>query len=595
MRRKYFIHKFIRYFFIFTLPVIIMAAVLSAYSYVRIKKDTDLKVERTFQIGTELMDEIMTKGDDIAVLFNNSPTVSMSLYKILNQTSLNYKEYVARSLISSILESAITNFNYIESIYIYLANDEGMYYQTDKNLQSIADSIDSGWLESFYNQSPELNSWIEKRAFRNYAFEPEHDAVSIFRRIKYFDGVLVTNLNIDKLSGKLSSIENYPSEAILVTDAGGHIMFANENAWDLQFNPSVSITDQITYQKVLSSPEGHNYMSTVLYRGQTYVLTYFDSVNYDLRFLSFVPHRDIYQLLYQIIYSAVIGVLIGTAFCLAFSFYLTNKNFNQIEHLMDILWKAELGTCPPDGADDRKGQHLDEYTLIMNQVIHTFIRNNTLQKQIREAELNKVRSELNALQLQINPHFFFNTLQSIDMEIIKKEGYQAPASRLIHDLSNILRYALDDSSSPVPLREEIRSCKEYFEIQKFHYPGQITLLWDYEESVLDCQIIRLLFQPLIENSIRYSIYGENDRCLIRIKIIDRGDVLRIHVLDTGAGMERETLLKLRASLAQESGESAHIGLKNTQRRLVLSYPGNPGLTVISFPSQGTCISFTIPK
>lgn len=71
-----------------------------------------------------------------------------------------------------------------------------MYYQTDKNLQSIADSIDSGWLESFYNQSPELNSWIEKRAFRNYAFEPEHDAVSIFRRIKYFDGVLVTNLNM---------------------------------------------------------------------------------------------------------------------------------------------------------------------------------------------------------------------------------------------------------------------------------------------------------------------------------------------------------------------------------------------------------------
>lgn len=127
------------------------------------------------------MDEIMTKGDDIAVLFNNSPTVSMSLYKILNQTSLNYKEYVARSLISSILESAITNFNYIESIYIYLANDEGMYYQTDKNLQSIADSIDSGWLESFYNQSPELNSWIEKRAFRNYAFEPEHDAVPFFR------------------------------------------------------------------------------------------------------------------------------------------------------------------------------------------------------------------------------------------------------------------------------------------------------------------------------------------------------------------------------------------------------------------------------
>lgn len=568
-----------------------MGIILSVYCYFQIRKDINLQARSTFQIGSELMEEIMNKGDDIAVMFNNSTNVSMSLYKILNQTSLNYKEYVAKDLISSSLENTAANFDYIDSIYLYFANDKDMFYQTDKNVLSISAASDQAWLDTFKEKPRDVKRWIEKRSFQSYSFEPMRDSVSIFRRLNYFDGVLVTNLNIANLSTRLSSIENYPNETILVTDDNGRILFSNPNAKALQFDSDTSVMDQLTsYQ----TGEG-NYLSTARYKDRVYVMTEFDSGDYGLHFLSLVPRRDLYQLLYQIIYCVAIGVTVAAVLCLLFSFYLTNRNFNQIEQLLDIFWKAELGEYPTDERCSRDRRHLDEYNLILNQVIHTYVRNNTLNMKIKERELKRNLSELKALQLQINPHFFFNTLQSIDMEIIKKEGYEAPASKLIHDLSDILRYALEDSSSPVTLGEEIKSCREYFEIQNFHNPGQISLLWDYEEELLGCKVIRLLFQPFIENSIRYSISGPEDRCLIRIKILDRGDYLRFHILDNGPGMDRGTLLKLRRSLDTEDSQKIHIGVKNTHKRLTLSYPGNSGLQIISFAGQGTCISFSIPK
>lgn len=568
-----------------------MGIILSVYCYFQIRKDINLQARSTFQIGSELMEEIMNKGDDIAVMFNNSTNVSMSLYKILNQTSLNYKEYVAKDLISSSLENTAANFDYIDSIYLYFANDKDMFYQTDKNVLSISAASDQAWLDTFKEKPRDVKRWIEKRSFQSYSFEPMRDSVSIFRRLNYFDGVLVTNLNIANLSTRLSSIENYPNETILVTDDNGRILFSNPNAKALQFDSDTSVMDQLTsYQ----TGEG-SYLSTARYKDRVYVMTEFDSGDYGLHFLSLVPRRDLYQLLYQIIYCVAIGVTVAAVLCLLFSFYLTNRNFNQIEQLLDIFWKAELGEYPTDERCSRDRRHLDEYNLILNQVIHTYVRNNTLNMKIKERELKRNLSELKALQLQINPHFFFNTLQSIDMEIIKKEGYEAPASKLIHDLSDILRYALEDSSSPVTLGEEIKSCREYFEIQNFHNPGQISLLWDYEEELLGCKVIRLLFQPFIENSIRYSISGPEDRCLIRIKILDRGDYLRFHILDNGPGMDRGTLLKLRSSLDTEDSQKIHIGVKNTHKRLTLSYPGNSGLQIISFAGQGTCISFSIPK
>ena len=591
MKRKYFFKKFFQYFSIFSLPVIIIGLILSIFSFIKIREDIYLQSQSTFQIGTELIEEVVTKGDDLAAIFNNSTTVSLPLYKILNEHSLNYKEYVAKELISSILENSANNSDFIDSIYVYLKNNRGMFFQTGRNVQSIEDTLDNQWLFLFESRPKNLDTWIVKRSFSNYSFEAPHESVSIFRKLKYFDGVLVTNLNIQNLTQRLSSIENYPNEIILVANPQNQILFSNKNSLSI----SATFTQEIMEQFDSLFQNKTPYLSTIKLNHQNYIVTAFSSNKYDLHFLSLVPRRDIYQLLYQIIYCVIFGVIFAAILCLFFSFYLTNRSFTQIENLMDILWHAEQGNYPSEESFSNDLKHLDEYNLILNQIILTYVRNNVLTLKVQESELKKTVSELKALQLQINPHFFFNTLQSIDMEIIKKEGYLAPASKLIHALSDILSYALEDSSAPTTLREEIKSSRQYFEIQQFHYPGQLTLLWDYDEDILDYSVIRLLFQPFLENSIRYSILSPKDHCLIRIKIQDRGDSLRFYILDTGYGMDFESLEQIRASLNEESAIPMHIGVKNTHKRLILSYPGTEGLSIVSVLGKGTCIRFSIPK
>ncbi len=591
MKKKYFLKKFSHYFVVFSLPVIIVGLILSGYSYIKIKQDINLQAQSTFQIGTELMEEVMTKGDELAVIFNNSTTVSLPLYKILNEHSLNYKEYVAKELISSILDNSANNSKYIESIYVYFANNRGMYFHTGKNVQSIENSADNEWLPLFEERSSDSDTWIIKRSFSNFSFEAPHESVSIFRKLNYFNGLLVTNLDIGKLSARLASIENYPNEIILVMNSDNQILFSNQDTGRLSPDFEQGIISQFTS----ASRNGEKYLDTIELENDSFIMTAFTSDEYGLRFLSLVPQRDIYQLLYRIIYCAVFGVIIAAVLCLVFSFFMVNRNFHQIERLMDILWHAERGEYHEEKDYTQNFKHLDEYNLILNQMILTYVRNNALIQRIQESELKKTVSDLKALQLQINPHFFFNTLQSIDMEIIKKEGYLSPASKLIHALSDILSYVLEDSSAPASLRDEIISAKQYIEIQQFHYPGQITLLWDYDEKILDYQVIRLLLQPFLENSIRYSILSPEDHCLIRVKIQERGEYLRFYILDTGSGIDAETLERLRSSINEESSEPMHIGVKNTHKRLLLSYPGTGGLSITSVLGQGTCIWFSIPK
>lgn len=592
MKQKYFIHKFTRYFFIFSLPVIIIGLLLTVYSFFQIRENSNTQAQSSFQVSSQLMEEILTKGDDIADMMNTNSAISMSMYRILNQNSMNYKENVTKNIMFNILENLKSSSSYIDSVYVYFPNEKDYFFQTTEKLTSIQDSADRQWLSDFKEHTPDEDKWIVLRSFQNYHFEKEHNAITIYRRIRYYDGVLVVNLDQSVLSELLSSLENYPNESIFVTNSDGHTLFSNANADKLRFKSGQGIHGQLS----LPLTDTGHYLSSVKYDGHSYVLTEFIYPDYDLHFLSLVPVRDIYRLMYNILYCVVIGCLTAAVLCLLFSLYLTNKNFHQIETLLDILWRAEKGTLSLDDSgrftDTKK---LDEYNLILNQVIFTFVRNNMLTMQLKEWQLKKTISELKALQLQINPHFFFNTLQSIDMEIVKNEGYLAPASRLVHALSDILRYALSDSKTSVSLKEEIQSCKEYMEIQKFHHPGQIVLLWDYDESILNYRVIRLLFQPLLENSIRYSIRSLSDSLVIRIKIIEKGDFLKFYILDNGVGIEKDKLRQIRESLQSAEEQEHHIGIKNTHKRLVLTYPGNEGLTIVSHAGRGTCVRFMVPK
>ena len=207
MKRKYFIHKFTQYFFIFSLPVLIIGLLLTVYSYFQIRDNSNTQAQSSFQISSQLITEILTKGDDVAEMMNTNSAISMSMYRILNRNSMNYKENVTKNIMFDILENLKSSSTYIDSVYVYFPNDNDCFFQTDKQLTFIADSADQDWLSDFKTHTRDDEQWIVLREFQNYSFEEPHTAVTIYRRIRYYDGVPGCESESVRVSRLLSSLE----------------------------------------------------------------------------------------------------------------------------------------------------------------------------------------------------------------------------------------------------------------------------------------------------------------------------------------------------------------------------------------------------
>lgn len=591
MKNNYFIHKLILYFVLLAFPIILLGTAFYYYSNYSIKKDINKRAENTFILSSKYLEQIFDTGREQTTLFNNSAALTLSLHKILTGQPMEYNDYTVQNAVFSILENLNATVDFVDSAYIYLDNNKGNYFQSGKKTVNISDSHDQEWLKIYKASDPDIDSWIVKRSTRDYSFEPEKESISIFRRLNSTKGVLVFNLNIKSLINRLDFLQTYDSENIVVTDAGGIPLFFNSTASNLHISMNKSIDSQFSHVNSLNN----ELLSHVTLNGDKYILTEIISDQYGLRYLSLVKETVIYDSLHQIILFVLMSILFVFILCLIISYRITHKNFQHIQYILDILWKAEKGIYKLN--DFKSPTFKDEYDLILNNLINTFISNNTLHMQLKESQISKQSAELAALQLQINPHFFFNTLQTINLEITKNEGFDAPACTLTHNLSDILRYALGDPNKPVSIRDEIEQCKYYINIQKFNYAEKFFLLWDYEDSILHYSIIRLLLQPLIENSLYHGIKQKEASSIIRIKIVEHHEYMYFSILDNGIGIEREQLLELKESLNTDSEQSSHshIGLKNTHKRLILSYPGNTGLKIISHYGWGTCVTFSIPK
>lgn len=217
-----------------------------------------------------------------------------------------------------------------------------------------------------------------------------------------------------------------------------------------------------------------------------------------------------------------------------------------------------------------------------------------LKLQLSERKYRLQAAELLALQSQINPHFLHNTLETIYWEILRISGKPTIAHRMLENLSDIMKYSLNSKDNLVTLKEEIENTKSYIEIQKYRYEDKFDVYWDYSPLVDNYKIKKLIFQPLVENSIYHGIIKKDIRCYIKIKIVKSDSHLRIFVADNGAGILPEKLDVIKQKLVSNEDFSDHIGLFNTNKRLKLLYGDKYGIRIRSLPDKGTVVFIHIP-
>ena len=218
-----------------------------------------------------------------------------------------------------------------------------------------------------------------------------------------------------------------------------------------------------------------------------------------------------------------------------------------------------------------------------------------LMEDIMEQEEQKRRSELDVLQSQINPHFLYNTLDSVIW--MTENGRTEDAVVMLTSLARFFRISLSQGRSAIPIRDELEHARHYLTIQKMRFKNKFTASITAEDGVEDGYTIKLIVQPVLENAIYHGMaYADGDG-EIRVRAFRDGADVCIEVSDNGPGMPEEVvsqLLEGTAPLPSTGGKGSGIGFRNVQRRIQLTFGKQYGLTILSEPDDGTTVRIRIP-
>ena len=213
-------------------------------------------------------------------------------------------------------------------------------------------------------------------------------------------------------------------------------------------------------------------------------------------------------------------------------------------------------------------------------------------KMVKEQE-EKRKNELDALQSQINPHFLYNTLDSI-MWMIESERYEDAVS-MVQALGRLLRISLSRGKNVISVGDELQHARSYLAIQKYRYKNKFTSYFEVEPEIEQYKTIKLVIQPLIENAIYYGMEYMDGEGEIHIRAYTRDQDLYLEVEDNGPGMPEEQVEHLLTGGEKARQKGSGIGLKNVNQRIQLYFGTQYGLEIESEPDEGTVVRIHIPK
>ena len=292
-------------------------------------------------------------------------------------------------------------------------------------------------------------------------------------------------------------------------------------------------------------------------------------------------------ILYSILLPLIIGFSIAAAWIISASIYIPIK---KLQDLTTTITKNDLQAL-------LSSENVDEITeLGMSFNIMTSKIRDLLDSKVREQE-NLKKAELKALQAQINPHFLYNTLDTIVW--MSESNQPGQVIEIVRALSSFFRIALSRGKEWISIRQEIEHVRSYLLIQKFRYRDILDYEIEVDEKILDGTILKLTLQPIVENALYHGIKNKRNGGTIRVRArkADHNLVL-LEVQDDGLGFTPNKLSQIQAAITNDSEEilqsESGFGLENVHKRIQLYYGTQYGLSVESQYQNGTRVTIAIP-
>lgn len=364
------------------------------------------------------------------------------------------------------------------------------------------------------------------------------------------------------------------TDTIFLTDSSGMILAAsrpervgkNIVQWMPDWKPADKIQTEFTDEgadKIGISTESSFETYIVMISDKEATLKNMKTVSGQMMFLIFLS-------------AAVVMILI-----LLYSKWLSDR-VSKVMYAARKLGDGEFDYVLEDMGKDEIGQIGDAFN-VLNVKIQRLIRENY------EKKIKLQSEELNLMQEQINPHFLYNALSVISAMALRERGMQTVKS--VKYLADFYRISLNKGKQILSIQEEMELLKNYMKIQKLRFGSSIQVEYDIKKELLTLKTIKLLLQPLVENSIHHGRKSDEEVLMIRVRVQLDGERVCFSVEDNGVGIKQDKLEKLRSQL--EKFEEGY-GLKNVHNRVRLTYGEEYGVKIESVFGKGTRVLVYIP-
>lgn len=383
------------------------------------------------------------------------------------------------------------------------------------------------------------------------------------RRIKEMDfttiGQLLIHVDIERLINTVNrSSQSFETAYYVLSDGDSPIYISDGISEELAVN---------------ATGIAANAYQTLTFDGHTYFAVSSKIPSYDWKYVSLIPFDAITTSVrrsIRVILVILVLVLLVTLLLTQWLIYSIIRHFNALIGKMDDFSKNELTLAPSSydysARNDEIGtlhQRFDRMALRIRTLVDTNYRNELLRKE----------AQLKALESQINPHFLYNTLESINWRA--KASKNAEISMMAESLGTLLRSTLSNKDSLVTLKYELDLVQAYMTIQKIRFEDRLDFTWSVDEGLDQILIPPLSIQPLIENAIRYGMEEMTETCHVELLVRHIDDQVFIKVKNNGSMFEDDLLESLRNKSRQPNGFG--IGLLNIDHRIRLLFGNACGL------------------
>ncbi len=383
--------------------------------------------------------------------------------------------------------------------------------------------------------------------------------------------IITNHFGISHMNGLLRTV---------ILDPDNNIIFTNES--DLNENKLSVLLSHVNQNKPLEN------LSTATIDGDEYFITAkrFSS-SPDWLNITFCPTKSLYssyRQMLRLLMTIMIFIILITMLLSLLTFSSTKKSFKQLsDHIekIDLNNINEIKSFTPSANDSEIVMISDK----INQLVDTISEQ---LKSINSLEEKKRMDEIQILKAQINPHMIYNTLNVIQTSAEYQKN--TTISEISKSLAMLLRYSVTDTDKLVLLKNEFEYIKGYMTLMQHKFVNDIHLEIMADDSVLNCMTLKMLLQPIVENSLKHGFTDKPGQFII-IKAYRNDNKVLIKITDNGLGIAPD---KLKNILNPDFDSLSHLGLNNVNRRLKLTFGNEYGISISSIPCIQTSVLIEIP-